>query len=246
MTINSFNKLVESDENESSSFFRYLLDAIPDVVYESIKNETNQIKAVVLSYAPLKMAVKVIDMFSESDRADIVSRIATIGRIRTDVLIDINSYIEQEVNNLTFSFSTRENKLGSAADIINYTNFKTRNTIVEKLEKSDNRLAVKIIGKIFCFNDLIKLDKKSLKKIFSNEDQLTVATALKGVEDSVKKTVLSSFSFFTRIKIKHIIKEIGKIRIINIEDAQQKIILRILELDRRGEIIATDIEGTAI
>ena len=122
-----------------------------------------------------------------------------------------------------------------AAHILREANPELRSMIMAEIPELYNKLN----KKMFAFADLEKSGQLTIGKVFSGLDPKIAALALRFASENIKNKALTSVS---RRKAQLIIDEIklsanDKVKITDIEDAQQSAIDYAVELQNRGEII---------
>ena len=126
--------------------------------------------------------------------------------------------------------------IDSVVEILNAVDRGTEKNILETLEVEDVNLADEIRNKMFVFEDIVKLDNRSIQRILRDVDNSTLAVALKGSSEQVKDVVLANVSKRLAEMVVEEIQFMGPVRLRDVEEAQQKIvaIIRKLEDAKKG------------
>ena len=90
---------------------------------------------------------------------------------------------------------------------------------------------------MFVFEDIVKLDSRSVQKVISDTDVNTLAIALKGATQDVHKVIFDNISSRLRQIIQEDMEYMGPVRVRDVEEAQQKIVNVIRKLEEAGEIV---------
>jgi len=88
------------------------------------------------------------------------------------------------------------------------------------------------------FEDIVKLSPQAIQRVLREIDNRDLAIALKGVLGTpVEKVIMENISKRLQEMIREDIEVMGPVRVRDVEEAQQKIVSIIRQLDEAGEII---------
>ena len=90
---------------------------------------------------------------------------------------------------------------------------------------------------MFMFEDIVMLENRDLQQVLRQVDGADLAPAMKGVSDDVRDKVTSNMSERAGQTLIEDIDLLGPVRLSQVEEAQQKIILVIRRLEDAGEIV---------
>src|SRR5206468_8157927 len=82
----------------------------------------------------------------------------------------------------------------SLAEILNSADRSTERNVLDSLSESDEELGAEVRRLLFVFEDITKLDDRSIQLVLREADQKDLALALRGVGDEVKERVLANMS----------------------------------------------------
>ncbi|MEW6695576.1 Flagellar motor switch protein FliG [Tepidimonas thermarum] len=209
----------------------------PISVAELLRNEHPQILAAILVHLDQDHAANILKHFTERTRNEVMLRIATLEGIQPTALKDLNEALYQV---LAGGDKIRKSSLGgikTAAEIINLLGTSLEASVIDAIREQDPDLAQKIMDKMFTFEDLLKLDNKSLQMVLKevSSDQLVVA--LKGASQELRDKILANMSSRAAEALKEDLESRGPVRLSEVE-AQQKEILKIVRrLADEGQIV---------
>src|SRR5690606_13669771 len=118
-----------------------------------------------------KKGGEVLNHLDEDVRADQVLRVATLDRTPADVVQRVLEVMRKKVKDLGLTTLRSEPKawIKAAASILNNLGGGEK-AVLEKIEQSDATIAGAIRVEMFTFDDVAKLDKKSMQKILAAVD----------------------------------------------------------------------------
>jgi flagellar motor switch protein FliG len=74
----------------------------------------------------------------------------------------------------------------SLAEILNHADRSTERNVLDSLTEADEELGAEVRRLLFVFEDIVKLDDRSIQLVLREADQKDLALALRGVTDDVK------------------------------------------------------------
>ena len=99
---------------------------------------------------------------------------------------------------------------------------------------------------MFVFEDIANLDSMSVQRFIREVDTKDLAVALKSANENVKQLILQNMSSRMRESVEQDIQFLHNIRMKDVEEAQQKIVGVIRQLEETGEIVIARGEGDEI
>ena len=90
---------------------------------------------------------------------------------------------------------------------------------------------------MFTFEDIVNLDSMAIQRFIREVDTKDLAVALKSANEEVKRVIFQNMSSRMRENIEQDIQFLHNIRMRDVEEAQQKIVGVIRQLEEAGEIV---------
>lgn len=199
----------------------------PLSVAELLRNEHPQIVAAILVHLEYDQAAGVLMQLPERLRSEVVLRVATLEGIQPTALKDLNEVLYKV---LAGGDKIRKTSLGgvkTAAEMINLLGGNADVAILDTIRNYDADLAQKIMDKMFVFDDLVKLDDRSLQLVLREVPSETLIVALKGGSMEVRDKILANMSMRASAALKEDLESRGPMRLSEVE-AQQKEILKVV------------------
>jgi flagellar motor switch protein FliG len=224
-------------ENSKIRPFSLVRKTDPKQLVNFISHEHPQTIALILSYLDADQGSVVLSSLPDEQQADIARRIAMMERTAPEIVRQVESVLEQKLSSLVDQNFTSVGGVGTLVDILNRVDRGTEKTILETLEMEDRELAEEIRKRMFVFEDIIKLDDNSVRRVLREVDTKELALALKGASIEVSGKVFKNMSQRAGEMLKEDIEFLGPTRLRDVEEAQQRIVQVIRRLDETGEII---------
>ena len=206
-------------------------------VAELLRSEHPQIVAAILVHLDFDQAADVLKNLSERQRNEVMLRIATMEGIQPTALKDLNEVLFQV---LSGSDKVRKSSLGgikAAAEMINLMGTNIEGTVIESIRNHDPDLAQKIMDKMFVFDDLIKLDAKSIQMVLKEVASDTLIAALKGAQPELKEKILGNMSSRAAETLREDLESKGPMRLSEVEAQQKEILKTVRRLSDEGQIV---------
>jgi flagellar motor switch protein FliG len=209
----------------------------PLSVAELLRNEHPQIVAAILVHLDYEQSAAVLKQLTERQRNEVLLRVATLEGIQPTALKDLNEVLFKV---LAGGDKIRKSSLGgvkAAAEIINLLGANIEGTVIESIKGFDSDLAQKIVDKMFVFDDVAKLDNKSIQMVLKEVASETLVVALKGASPELKEKILANMSSRAAESMREDLESRGPMRLSEVE-AQQKEVLKIVRrLVDEGQVV---------
>ncbi|AOW12222.1 flagellar motor switch protein FliG [Hydrogenophaga crassostreae] len=209
----------------------------PLSIAELLRNEHPQIVAAILVHLESDLTAGVLKNFTERSRNEVMLRIATLEGIQPTALNDLNEVLYKV---LAGGDKVRKSSLGgvqTAADILNLLGNAIEGTVIESIRLLDNDLAQKITDKMFTFEDLLKLDNKSVQMILKEVSTDALVVSLKGSSVELRELILSNMSSRAAEGLREDLESRGPIRLSEVEGQQKEILKIVRRLSDEGSVV---------
>lgn len=209
----------------------------PLSIAELLRNEHPQIMAAILVHLESDLTAGVLKHMVERTRNEVMLRIATLEGIQPTALNDLNEVLYKV---LAGGDKVRKTSLGgiqTAADIINMMGTAVEANIIDSIREQDADLAQKIMDKMFTFEDLLKLDNKSIQMVLKEVASDALVIALKGATPELRELVLSNMSSRAAEGLREDLESRGPVRLSEVEGQQKDILKIVRRLSDEGTIV---------
>jgi flagellar motor switch protein FliG len=178
-----------------STPFEFLRSTPPDQICAFLRGEHPQTTALVIANLPsTELAAKVLALIPSDQQAEVALRIAVMGQTAPDVVKEVAHVMARKLGTVIQQEYSAAGGIDSLADILNNSDRGTERNILDHLAESNAELADEIRSRLFVFEDLLKLDDRTIQTVLKEIDAKELALALRGVSDEVKDRVLGNMS----------------------------------------------------
>lgn len=218
--------------------FQFLLRADPDQLRSFIADEHPQVIALVLAHMPPDKASTILSGLSSEQQAEVAHRIAVMDRTTPALVRAVEGTLKRQMSSvLQPDELSRVGGVDSLVEIINRSDRATERQIVAGLQEVDPSLADEVRSRMFLFEDIVELDDRSVQQVLRLVDANDLAVALKGVSDVVRDKITSNMSERAGTNLLEEVELLGAVRLRQVEEARQKVISTIRQLEEQGQII---------
>lgn len=123
------------------------------------------------------------------------------------------------------------------AEILRLLEDTERAEVLAALEEHDPEVASAIKAFLYHFEDLLRIDDRSMQKLLSEVDLKTLALALKNAPDTIKDKILRNLSQRAQEMLKEELEFLGAVPAPQIKQAQKQVVEAIQRLDQAGELV---------
>lgn len=219
--------------------FSNLVNLSAEQLLYILAGENPQTIALVLYFVSPDKASAIFNKIAPKIRGEVIMRMATMDLPPKSLLMKISLLIEAKAKKTEIRQETpKEIRLKTIADIIGGMDRNMERAITDFIEKRDPKLCAEIRERLFVFEDVVSVTDDGLRKSVAGIDALEIALALKTADTEVRDKLLSNLSQRVKDSVQEEIDAMGPKRLSEVEDAQQKIVDAIKQIDvQEGPII---------
>lgn len=201
----------------------------------AIQSEHPQTIALVLSNLPVKKATEIMGKLSEDIQGEVSRRIALMKPVSSKALQGVAKVLEKKIGGAEGVAGV----MGGVDTLVNMLKMskELEKEVLSKVEETDPELAEQIRKKIFLFEDILLLDDRSVQTVLRDVDSADLPVALKGATEEIQAKIFKNMAQRAAQLVRDELSYLGAVRPKDIEEAQQKIIAVIRQLEESGDII---------
>ncbi len=210
---------------------------------EVLRDEGPQVLAVVLGHLPRKKAGQVLSGLPEEARIEVVMRLAKGGEPFAEALRKTEEVLAGRASGLGTDQKSDEEMEGATTsgpravvETLNHADLSVETAVLEALVERDPELGEQVRESMFIFEDLPRLDPRTLQMVLRQVEVSDLSLAMKGASDEIKKVVFENLSENAAAGLKEDLESLGPTRRRDVYEAQQKVVMRVRELADEGKI----------
>ncbi len=217
--------------------FEFLRKTPPEQVVTFLRNESPQTTALVIANLHTTLAAQVLSNLPENEQPEIALRIARMSETSPDVVKQVEAVMKAKLANVVQQEYSAAGGIKSLADILNNADRSTERNVLDKITEADESLGAEVRRLLFVFEDITKLDDRSIQLILREADQKDLALALRGVADDVKERILANMSERGAQMLVEEMQFQPPQRKRDIEEAQGRIVAIVRKLEEAGAVV---------
>jgi flagellar motor switch protein FliG len=217
--------------------FDFMRHTDPQQALSFIQGEHPQTIALILSYLEAGQAALIISGLPAVMQAEVAKRIAKMDRITPEILREVERVLERKLSTVMGQDFTLAGGIDAVVALINSADRTTERNIMEYLEENDPELAEEIKKRLFVFEDIIRLDDRSLQRVLREVDMKELGLALKGATEELRVKFFKNMSKRAAEMLQEDMDYMGPVRVKDVEESQQKVVNVVRALEEAGEIV---------
>jgi len=222
-----------------------VLEAEPGVLARALAEEHPQTSALILLNLPPARAARVLSALPESVRSETVLRMATMRRVRGDLLGDVATSLKERLS----AALPEESEAGETdgiertASVLSSLGRGATRRLLETLELQDPERAAALKDLVFTFESLLAADDRGIQELLRQIETKTLALALHGDTEGILQRITKNLSERAAGILKDEIDFLSGVRPDEKRAAQNEIVSAALKLEDEGRLSFAEPEG---
>jgi flagellar motor switch protein FliG len=225
----------EKEKFNENPIFEKLRDIDPKLLTDFTKAEHPQTIALILAHLRPEQAAEIMESLGPEMQLEIVRRMASLKSVPMELIEDVAKTLEDEI----IVGAANEKEVGGVkimAEILNQMNRTSEGAIISSLDSTDPDLAAEIRGLMFTFDDILKLDDRSMQELLREVASEDLSKALKVIDAEGREKVFKNMSKRGADMLKEDIDMMPPIRLSDVEKSQRAILDICKRLEAEGRI----------
>ena len=207
-----------------------------EVLANYLKNEYPQTVAVVLSKIRADHTSRVLSVLPDDFAMDVIIRMLRMETVGRETVSHLERTLRSEFMT-EVSHAAQGDSLEKMAEIFNSLDRTTETRFMESLEERDKESAERIQQLMFTFDDMSKVDPAGIQVVMRQVEGDKLALALKGASDELKDLFFTNMSERAGKMMQEDMEAMGAVRMKDVEEAQNAIVIAAKALADAGEIV---------
>jgi len=228
------DKVTKSLKNREFSFMN---KAGEKDLFSVLQHERPQTIALVLSYVDPDKAAAVVEQLEGRAQIKVVESIAQMDSASPSAVKIIEAEMSKRFANIFSSNNIKVGGIDFVANVMNNLDRSSEKSIFDGLSSYNSDLADEIRKRMFVFEDIVTMDDRSVQRFVRDCDPKDLVLALKAANGEVANKLFTNMSSRMAESIKDDLEVTTNVRMKDVEEAQQRIVGIIRDLEEKGEII---------
>ncbi len=217
--------------------FSFMNKASEKDLFTALQHERPQTIALVLSYVDPDKAAAVIEQLEGRAQIRVVEAIAQMDSASPAAVKVIEAEMSKRFANIFSSNNIKVGGIDFVANVMNNLDRSSEKGIFDGLSSYNEELADEIRKRMFVFEDIVTMDDRSVQRFVRDCDPRDLVLALKSANAEVADKLFRNMSSRMAESIRDDLEVTSNVRVKDVEEAQQRIVGIIRDLEEKGEII---------
>lgn len=145
--------------------FDYLNDVKSERLFLILNDESNAVKALVLSHINAKKAASVLNRMNDSDKSEVIKRLAKMQAVSPEVLQRVDQAIHEKARAILENDSSESvDGRNTLAEILKQMPPDAESSIISSLSAEDPELGLDLKSRLFTIDDVVNADDKFIQE----------------------------------------------------------------------------------
>jgi flagellar motor switch protein FliG len=222
--------------SSSGDVIKDISDMEGQQIYSLLKSEQPQTISFMLSHLDPTKASQVLALLSPELREDVVERLGIIEATSQDLAAKIVRSLSRHFEGKAQSAFHSSGGVQAVADLLNRLDKNMTKSLLARLEERNAQLGAAIRKKMFSFEDLSRLQPADLQRVLREVDSANLSMAMKSASESLCGKIYASISKRAAESLREEIELLGRVRLKDVEIAQEAIITVVRRLEDENAI----------
>ena len=214
-----------------------LIGDIPqNIVDNFIQSEHPQTMAFLLTKMNPEMSADLLGKMPEEMQTDVLVRVSQLEHVKADVVDEVREVLRTQLRGVSMGAEEEIGGPKATADILNFVDRNNEERILAEIEEMFPELAEEIRNLMFTFEDITKIDDRSVQTILKEVPRDQLVLALKTASDDLRQLLFRNISARAAEMLKDDLDSLGPTKLKDVEKAQQGIVDVVRRLEAEGKI----------
>lgn len=199
-----------------------------------LREEHPQTVAFILAHLYPGHAGEILSSLHEDAQKEVAYRITQLARTPPEVIEEVSRVLRNEIRQV------RGKDIGGVkplSEMLNFVDKATEERVLTGLEEIDSEMTDSVRGLMFTFDDLSKIDDKSMQTVIREVPREKWVMALRTASPQMKKKIFSNMSERAGALLREELESMGPVRLRDVETTQREILEIARALEMEGKIM---------
>lgn len=207
-----------------------------DAVAALLEREPPQLAAAVLARLEPARAAEILAEMPADRQRTVVRHVGMMTELPAKVLEDVALALANELPTSDATTLVSVDGVAKAAELLNAAGRATSEAILNGLLADDGALADQVRQAMFTFDDLRRLDPKSMRELLTEVPSERLTTALKNASTELMNAVFAGMSNRAAELLRDDLEVLGKVKKSEMEAARREIVETALRMEAEGKV----------
>lgn len=226
--------------DEDSNGIEALREMDGKILASFLKDEHPQTVAFILAHLYPGHAGEILSLLAEDVQKEVAYRITQIARTPPEVIEEVSTVLRNEIRQV------RGKDIGGVkplSEMLNFVDKATEERVLTGLDEIDQEMTNSVRGLMFTFEDLSKIDDKSMQTLIREVEREKWVMSLRTASPQMKKKVFSNMSERAGALLREELEGMGPVRLRDVETTQREVLEIARSLEAEGKIFLATGKG---
>lgn len=205
-----------------------------------LRDEHPQTVAFILAHLYPGHAGEILSLLNEDVQKEVAYRITQLTRTPPEIIEEVSRVLRNEIRQV------RGKEIGGVkplSEMLNFVDKETEERVLAGLDEIDHEMTNSVRGLMFTFEDLSKIDDKSMQTLIREVERDKWVLALRTASPQMKKKVFSNMSERAGALLREELEGMGPVRLRDVEGTQREVLEIARALEAEGKIFLATGKG---
>ncbi|MBI3303941.1 MAG: flagellar motor switch protein FliG [Deltaproteobacteria bacterium] len=226
--------------DDDSSGIEALREMDGKMLASFLRDEHPQTVAFILAHLYPGHAGEILSLLKEDVQKEVAYRITQLARTPPEVIDEVSQVLRNEIRQV------RGKEVGGIkplSELLNFVDKATEERVLAGLDEIDHEMTNSVRGLMFTFEDLAKIDDKSMQTLIREVEREKWVMALRTASPQMKKKIFSNMSERAGALLREELEGMGPVRLRDVESGQREILEMARALEAEGKIFLATGKG---
>ncbi len=228
-----------ADDGGKDSRFGFLEGLPREELAAALESESPRGVAVFLSCLPAQKAGRILNLMKQEVKEAEAERIVSLESVPPEVKDAVISGLREKLEqmNRDSSMLSEEKRSEELAHMLQTLDKESQDKVLDRLRERDAEMADRLEQLMFRFEDLTKVQGKSVQAFLRSIDVSQLALALKGAPDAVRDHLFSNLSERVREQVQEEMELAGRVPLSKVLETREEIMKPARQMYRDGSLV---------
>ncbi|MFI4918656.1 MAG: flagellar motor switch protein FliG [Legionellales bacterium] len=208
-------------------------------IVSALQDEHPQLITITLMCIESEQAANILKLLPKTVRKDVITRMTHSNPVSQYAMNALSTYLEEQFTKTEKFKLLTSDGINLAANIIAQMDVESENEVMTSIGEEYQEMNEKLQEKLFPFEKLAQMDKRSLQTFLAELDNNDLILALKGSDDELKERFFQNMSAKSAELLKEDIETKGPVKLSLVLEAQKRIVNIAKKLIQEEKIFLT-------
>ncbi len=229
----------EEKEGEEVSSLEFIQQAPEEQLAAVLARESPRPVAVLLSHLDGEKAGRILNLLEETQREAVVERIISTETVPPEIAEEVMAGFREKLEEMgpDAEMASEERRAKELARMVATLDRESQERVLTQIAERDPEMGELVERLMFTFEDLLKVNTKSMQELLRNVEVAQIAMALKGAPDRIRDFFYNNVSQRARERVEEEREMAGRVPLSEVEAAREEIMKQARRMYREGDLV---------